>query len=244
MQLREDTERVWRFLAQHPALTDFILVGGTALTLHIGHRLSEDLDFALGELRLPRARIQALQRAGLESGFPFVANDEPRAIEEFEISGMDLLDYQQNFVVAGTVKVTFFCPDPDARIHLGAGARRGPRVATTDEIFAMKCLVAADRSKTRDWFDLFTLMRDHGYSPADFEGVFAASGVPQKMEIALSRLTAGRPHVLDEGYESPLPNPPTLTEMSQFFREVADEAHAAAAARVMREMSGGTERLR
>lgn len=234
MQLREDTERVWRFLATHPALTEFILVGGTALTMHIAHRLSEDLDFALGQLRLPRGRIQALQRAGLEAGFPFVANDEPRAIEDFEIAGMDLLDYQQNFIVAESVKVTFFCPDPDVRVHLGAGAQRGPRVATMDEIFAMKCLVAADRSKTRDWFDLFMLMRDHGYSPADFERVFVVSGVPQKMEIALSRLSAGRPHELDEGYESLLPSPPALAEMAAFFRCVADEAHAAAAERVMR----------
>jgi len=237
-QLREDTGRAWEFLQRHAALTGFILVGGTALTLHIGHRLSEDLDFAYRDLRLPRARINALRRAGLEANFPFTANDEPNAIEEFELSGMDLHDYQQNYLVAGSVRTTFFCPDPEVAMHLGPGAPRGPRVATLEEVFAMKCLVIADRSKTRDWFDLFTLMRDHSFTPAQFEQVFAISRVPQKMEIALNRLMSARPHELDEGYDSLLPNPPTLNEMSEFFSGVADEARAAAAERVMREMRG------
>lgn len=236
-QLREDTGRAWEFLRPHAALTGFVLVGGTALALHIGHRLSEDLDFVYGDLRLPRGRINALKRAGLETGFPFTAIDEPNAIEEFELSGMDLLDYQQNYLMGGSVKTTFFCPDPEILLPLGAGALRGPRVATLDEIFAMKCLVVADRSKTRDWFDdLFTLMHDHGFTPAQFEQVFVTSRVPQKMEIALTRLMSGRPHELDEGYDALLANPPTLVEMSEFFGGVADDARAASAERVMREM--------
>jgi hypothetical protein len=100
--------------------------------------------------------------------------------------------------------------DPEVTIHLRPGAPRGPRLATLEEIFAMKCLVAADRSKTRDWFDLYTLMRDHGFTPSQFEQVFATSRVRQKMEIALNKLTSGRPHELDEGYDSLLANPPTL----------------------------------
>ena len=90
--------------------------------------------------------------------------------------------------------------------------------------------VTADRSKSRDWFDLYTLMRAHGYSAGKFESVFAASRVRQKMEIALGRLTGGRPHALDEGYES-LAKAPALEEMSAFFREVASQAREVSAAR-------------
>ena len=240
MQLREDTARVWAFLRGHPALTGFVLVGGTALALHIEHRQSEDLDFGFGALRLPRARIEALRLAAREHGIAFVANDEPNAVEEFINSGMDLNDYQQNYLAAETVKVTFFCPDPEVLVHIAPGAAHGPRVATLDEIFAMKCLVSADRSKSRDWFDLYTLMRDHGYTSAQFEGVFFTSKVPQKMEIALTRLCSGRPHQLDEGYESLLENPPSLTQMSEFFLQVADEARAAAAKRRLLELRHDT----
>jgi len=240
MQLREDTARVWEFLREHPALTGFVLVGGTALTLSIGHRLSEDLDFSFGALRLPRARIEALRLAAREHGIAFVANDEPSAVEEFIISGMDLNDYQQNYLAAETVKVTFFCPDTEVLVHIAPGAEQGPRVATLDEIFAMKCLVSADRSKSRDWFDLYTLMHDHGYTPAQFEGVFSESKVPQKMDIALARLCSGRAHQLDEGYASLLANPPSLTQMSEFFLQVADEARAAAARRRLLELRRDT----
>lgn len=236
IQLREDTARVWAFLRGHPALTGFVLVGGTALALQIEHRQSEDLDFGFGALRLPRARIEALRLAAREHGIAFVANDAPSAVEEFIIAGMDLNDYQQNYLASETVKVTFFCPDPEVLVHIAPGAEHGPRVATLDEIFAMKCLVSADRSKSRDWFDLYTLMRNHGYTPAQFEGVFFASKVPQKMEIALTRMCSGRPHQQDEGYESLLTNPPSLAQMSEFFLQVADEAHAEAAKRRLLEL--------
>ena len=236
MQLREDTAHVWAFLKEHPALTGFVLVGGTALTLHIGHRLSEDLDFSFGALRLPRPRIEALRRAGREQGISFVANDAPSAVEDFVIAGMDLNDYQQNYLVADTVKVTFFCPDIEGQVHIAPGAENGPRVATLDEIFAMKCLVSADRSKSRDWFDLYTLMHDHGYTPAQFEEVFFTSKAPQKMDIALTRLCSGRTHQQDEGYESLLVNPPSVAQMSEFFVKVADEARTAAARRRLLEL--------
>ncbi len=231
MQLREETAQVWEFLREHPALTGFVLVGGTALTLRIGHRLSEDLDFSFGAVRLPRQRIEALRLSGRDSGMVFVANDEPNAVEEFLNSGMDLNDYQQNYLVADTVKVTFFCPDTETLVHIAPGADRGPRIATLDEIYAMKCLVCADRSKSRDWFDLYTLMHDHGYTAAQLEAVFSMSKVPQKMDIALKRLCSGRAHQQDEGYESLLTNPPSLSQMSEFFVQVADDARATAAKR-------------
>ena len=42
-------------LDNRQALRNFVLIGGTALALHIGHRLSEDLDFITTLPRLPRA---------------------------------------------------------------------------------------------------------------------------------------------------------------------------------------------
>ena len=45
-KLRPDTAGVWAALEGHPLLKGFILIGGTALTLRIGHRVSEDLGFA------------------------------------------------------------------------------------------------------------------------------------------------------------------------------------------------------
>ena len=41
-----ETERVWEFLKEQPALAGFVLIGGTALAPRIGHRRTEDLDLA------------------------------------------------------------------------------------------------------------------------------------------------------------------------------------------------------
>jgi hypothetical protein len=39
-----------------------LLIGGTALAMHLNPRVSEDLDFAWSELRLPRERVKAIKR--------------------------------------------------------------------------------------------------------------------------------------------------------------------------------------
>lgn len=57
--LPEETGKLWNFLRHHPALQGFVLIGGTALALQIGHRLSEDLDFAYNAVRLPHMRVDA-----------------------------------------------------------------------------------------------------------------------------------------------------------------------------------------
>jgi hypothetical protein len=39
------TAKIFEEIRKNPLLSPFILIGGTALSLHIGHRVSEDLDF-------------------------------------------------------------------------------------------------------------------------------------------------------------------------------------------------------
>ncbi len=56
------TARLFSELEAEPLLQSFILIGGTALALHIGHRISEDLDFIILSQKLPRAALDALTR--------------------------------------------------------------------------------------------------------------------------------------------------------------------------------------
>ena len=58
--LPPETARVWDFLKTQTALAGFILIGGSALALRLGHRRSEDLDLACPEPRLPLRRLEAL----------------------------------------------------------------------------------------------------------------------------------------------------------------------------------------
>lgn len=220
--LRPDTQRLWDYLKTEPALARFILVGGTALSMHLDHRVSEDLDFMIPQARLPRQSIEALRRRAGAVGFPFVANDSPQGIAEFEDTGLQYRDFQQDYIVANTVKLTLVAPDPEVSVHLRAGLGDRPRVADLDEIFALKCMACADRSKSRDWLDLYVMLERGLFQPTDIFRAFERANVPSKYDIAMMRLCSGRPSIHDEGFESLLQRPPTIVQMRDYFIEVRD----------------------
>jgi hypothetical protein len=220
--LRPDAQRLWNFLKDQPALGNFVLVGGTALFMHLGHRLSEDLDFMVGSTRLPRAAVQALKRSCNAAGFPFVANDSPAGLQEFEDTGLDYHDYQQDFVVASSVKLTLVAPDPEVSVLLRAGVAHGPRVASVEEIFRLKCIACANRSKTRDWLDMYVMLTQGLFQPLDIFNTFALAGVPSKYDIAIGRMCSGRPGHADEGYEALMTSPPSVGDMRDYFIAVRE----------------------
>lgn len=234
--LRPETEKLWQRLREERLLDGFVLAGGTALAMHIDHRLSEDLDFMYPDMKLPRERLTALRRKLAAEGFELTANDSPIGVEAFSESGLDYHDYQQDYMVNGLVKLTFVAPEPENAKQLEHIEASGPRVASIQEIFGLKCIVAADRSKSRDWFDLYTLLKSGIFQPFDIYRAFARSGVPGKFDIAMMRLCSGKPSETDEGYEALLPNPPSIKEMSEYFKVVRDEAERAIAAAQVREM--------
>ena len=233
--LRPDTQKLWDHLQSESALKGFVLVGGTALAMHLHHRLSEDLDFMYLGKKLPKGQIEVLKRRALDAGFEFMANDSPAGVEEFINAGLDFNDYQQDYIVNGTVKVTFVAPGPENAKQLEPVESPGPRVASLAEIFRLKCILAADRSKTRDWFDLYLLLKKKHFKPIELMRAFERAGAPGKYDIAMMRLCSGKPGLNDEGYETLVKNPPTVEEMQRFFFEIRDRieqdvAHHAMAA--------------
>lgn len=215
--LPRETERVWEYLKDQPALDGFILIGGTALALHIRHRRSYDLDLAWPELRLPRGQLEVLLRVSSQSGFEFQPDDDEAAVETFRAGGMDLHDYQQNFLVNQAVKVSFFAPDSALSKVLTKEQNGKPRIGTLSELFKSKCLVSALRFKTRDWLDLYVLLKDHGFTMRDFQNAFREAGVESQWTTALSNLCGGVPQRDDEGYAHLLEHAPTIVEMKNYF---------------------------
>ncbi|WP_186310716.1 nucleotidyl transferase AbiEii/AbiGii toxin family protein [Paraburkholderia sp. BCC1886] len=207
----------------HPLLRGFVLIGGTALTLRIGHRVSEDLDFAFVKAKLPRTRIKLMASELPRSGVSLEPVRSPVAEEEFLDSGLDLADYQQNFIANGTVKISLICLDPPASRIITGETDEPLRVASMDEVFATKCVVCAERSKTRDWFDLYVLMTQHGYGFQDFYRTFARLGFLNGYANAAMRLRKCVPDLDDPGYEQLLQTAPSLEELRTFFNANLDE---------------------
>ena len=216
--INEKTLAVWKTFEQDPRLAGFVLVGGTALSLRIQHRDSEDLDFAFTSPLLPKRRVELFaQHHGLSPA------DRIEDIEDFLDSGLDLFDHQRNFLTPDGVKVSFFAPETGIGKLLSAYAGHPkPVVASVEDIFRMKAIVCASRSKSRDWLDVYVLMREHGFSMGDFEKAFEDFGNPLAIDIALARMRSGKADLHDEGFAALRSGAPTVGEMAEFFRQASD----------------------
>lgn len=131
-------------------LHKYVLVGGSALTLHICHRKSEDLDFFTYDDSFDRKEIM----------------EYIRGFEVKEI--INQTDEQIDMLLNG-VKVTFFNakwsflkPQKIERFNL----------ASIESIAAMKVNVLFLRAKYRDYYDLYFLVKEC----MGLKKIFEASG--------------------------------------------------------------------
>jgi Nucleotidyl transferase AbiEii toxin, Type IV TA system len=225
-KLAPETKRVWEFLSNQNFLEEFILIGGSALTLRIGHRISEDLDFVCLSPRLPRAALDHAVRLMESYTFRVERNDSQASYEECLIAGQSLHDSQQDFLVNG-VKISFFtAPKAIAALLEPAGTGGGVRVATLPELFRTKSLAAASRCMSRDWLDLYVLFREHGFTTQDFHAVFQREGILGKETLisqAFNNLCRGKATPKDPGFENLMSDPPSLLEIADYFGSIRND---------------------
>jgi hypothetical protein len=132
--------RLWSELSAVPP--DFVLYGGTALALRLGHRISEDFDFFSTEEMLPddlERRVSFLEQAvRLQSS--------PNTL----VSTLDR---------DGPVKVSFFGGLNLRRVQDPESAEGpGILVATLLDLAATKVKVVQDRAEAKDYQDVFSLL--------------------------------------------------------------------------------------
>jgi predicted nucleotidyltransferase component of viral defense system len=175
------TQKIFARFKNDHRLAGFTLVGGTALALQIGHRISEDLDFNIFGQKLPVGRIDSILDELASEGIPIESLITPEQKLGFKINTSENLDhYIQDYLIDGA-KVTFHSRNasdrPQAQIdflksspklQIGEG---GFDVLGLDGLLAMKSIVVYDRVRSRDIYDLMILTRDHGYT---LKEVFAA----------------------------------------------------------------------
>ena len=158
------TRRVYQALAKEPLKKGFILIGGTALSIQMGHRLSEDLNFWLPAASLSKNRIDTvLSKLGTQNFHHEIVTPAWK-ISQARINGIDLLSQSRDHVIDG-VKVTFFaCDDVPYRHFAGMKKIEGKAkfdIAHQDTLFNMKSWLISQRVRSRDLFDLMVLLQ-HG----------------------------------------------------------------------------------
>ena len=177
----EATQRNFTRLKDDPRMAGFTLVGGTALALQIGHRISEDLDFNTFGQKLPLKAIDGILDELAAGGSTIESLITSGQKVSFKINTSENLDdYIQDYLIDGA-KVTFHSrnendrPKPQIECLKSASkvsvSKDGFDVLGVDGLVVMKSIVVYDRVKSRDIYDLMILTRDHGYTLDD---VFAA----------------------------------------------------------------------
>lgn len=188
--LAPHTSAIFESISQLDCIKPYLLVGGTALSLQIGTRLSEDLDF------MSWRKIKNEKR---EVNWPAIKRELESigTIESFDLIDMDHVE----FVVNG-VKISFYA-NPNyspckKEIHL----INNLRLADLSSIGAMKMEVMLRRSKFRDYYDIYSLMKA-GITLTDMiESALKYSGHRLKSKNLLAMLTRSERFIKDTSFES------------------------------------------
>jgi len=175
-------KQIWTSLAPAPHLK-FVLYGGTAIALHLGHRESLDFDFF---------RSEKLNKDQIRKNFPFVGG------------AAVLQDAPETLVVlaempAGPVKISFFG-------GIGFGHVNGPLrtcddvllVASLDDLMATKLKATLDRAEAKDYRDIAAMIAAGVSLPTGlsaFEQMFG--GEPSQVLRAIGFFDDGDLNALD-----------------------------------------------
>jgi hypothetical protein len=165
--------QLWDELGAVPG--EFVLYGGTALALHLGHRQSADFDFFGNRLFDP---------AVLAAQLPF-------------LNGATITQQAPNTLSAivergGPVHVSFFGLPDIARLrppHIASG--NGLRIASLLDLAGTKAAVVQQRAEARDYYDIDALFEDGRVDlPAALAGARAIYGPkfnPRAVQDRLAR---------------------------------------------------------
>ena len=140
--LPEAQQQIWASLAP-TAQRGFVLYGGTAVALHLGHRTSVDFDFF---------RTEMLDKKVIRSSFPFVP------------AATILQDTPDTLVLsaampAGPVKVSFFGGMAIGRLNDPLRTIDGTLlVASLEDLMATKLKATLDRAEAKDYRDIASMI--------------------------------------------------------------------------------------
>lgn len=168
--LKQETIPVFEAVSQMEVIKGLYLCGGTAQSLQMRHRKSEDLDFELLGLRKERPMLD----------FSAISNEVssvfPDCRKEF------LSKNQLQIFVNGNVKLSFFRPENSVP-ELGKGFVYNNIVTPSlQELLGMKLFTIAVRSAFRDYYDIYALLKE-GYDLAkgvEYAGKFSRHTIHSK----------------------------------------------------------------
>jgi hypothetical protein len=215
--LPKSQRRLWDELAAIPA--DFVLYGGTAIALHLGHRRSVDFDFFSN---------RPFDPGTLAASIPFMAAATITQREPNTLSGI--------VHRGGAVKLSFFGLPGISRLGQPHVAPDNDlQVATLLDLAGTKASVVQQRAEAKDYTDIDAILRDGRIDlPTALASAQAIYGPQFNPQITLKALS-----FFNEGNLRRLPKA-TKDRLAKAAREVdLDRLPTIARAAQPRERNGG-----
>lgn len=158
--LARHTSLIFDKITRLECIRPYVLVGGTALSLQLGTRLSEDLDFM--SWRKTRNEKREVDWPTIKKELESIGQ-----VEHVDILGLDHVE----FIVSG-VKISFYANPNHSPLKNEVPYLNNLRLADLTSIGAMKMEVLMRRSKFRDYYDIYSLLE-------------AGEDINEMMDIAL-----------------------------------------------------------
>jgi hypothetical protein len=187
--LPPDTAATWEAIAKLIP-PDAYLGGGTAIAVHLTHRVSRDLDFFFHHESID---LDKLTRRLTAVG--------PFAVTERSAGTL-------NGVFSAT-KVQFLHADEGRPQHLLEAPQEvdGLQIAGLSDLMAMKLKVVGDHGELRDYFDLMTIEQQTGRTADEGLALFVARFQPEYPQQAINHILLGLGYFDDVDPDDALPVP-------------------------------------
>ncbi len=145
--LAPHTQRIFEAVAALECIKPYLLVGGTALSLQINTRQSEDLDFM--KWRVSKSETPEVDWYNIEK--------ELNTIGEIQTRNLMDIDHVE-FILEG-VKLSFYSSPKYSPITNEIPCIHNLRLADIKSIGAMKMEVMMRRSNFRDYYDIYSILK-------------------------------------------------------------------------------------
>ena len=189
--LADNTEKIIEKVSLLPCLVDYTLIGGTALSLQINKRLSEDLDFCRWTINIKKDK-------------PTV--DWPRIEKELTSIGtidtLDVLGFDQvNFIVSG-VKLSFITKQENlSPVKNPVKILNNLIAADIDALGMMKVELILRRSEFRDYYDIYSILKEGRSLKEIVSGASSYSNHRLKSRDALNFLSNGKKYKIKSNFQ-------------------------------------------
>ncbi|MHB1664788.1 MAG: nucleotidyl transferase AbiEii/AbiGii toxin family protein [bacterium] len=145
----EGTERVLDSLSKEQLIKDYIFVGGSALSYHIKHRLSEDIDLFTPSPALNNESVNNIVNNIAKKGY---------YIEDI---GVPFSETHRKFLIIG-IKVEFVASGRDFLKDEHVNLRNNLKIANLNTVAGMKAFTITQRKEIRDYYDNYIIAERFG----------------------------------------------------------------------------------